>query len=142
MEIIKTACAPEISKINNQYHILTFAETGFAMLNFYGNVFDVDNKTLNEFSEVTNQKDESGSLFPVAPISIVPQRYIRTLCDVKKLKAKIVEFLKVNQEVIHAKVLLFDFRSGVAPFVIQACESALDSKFAEGIEKVLIISEN
>ena len=142
MEIIKTACAPEISKINNQYHILTFAETGFAMLNIYGNVFDVDNKTLNEFSRLSNQKDEPGSLFPVAPISIVPQRYVRDLCDVKKLKAKIVEFLKINHEVIHAKMLLFDFRAGVAPFVIQACESALKSKYTEGVEKVLIMSEN
>ena len=56
------------------YHVLTFAETGFAMLNVYAKQFGLDKDTIEKFSQETNRKNESGSLHPKAPISAVPRR--------------------------------------------------------------------
>jgi hypothetical protein len=141
MKIVKRQDAPK-SVQKGKYHILTFAETGFAMLNFYGETFGIDRDTLENFSKQANRKDESGSLHPKAPISIVPRRYIRDLQDVEKLTEQIIEFLQVNQQTIHAKKILFDFRAGVDSFVIEACEMALQSPYADGIDEVIIIDEN
>jgi hypothetical protein len=102
MEIVKRQNAPE-SVQEGEYHILTFAETGFAMLNFYGETFGIDRDTLENFSQQANRQDESGSLHPKAPISIVPRRYIRDLQNVEQLTEQVIEFLKVNHQTIHAK---------------------------------------
>ena len=141
MRIVKRQDAPESAK-QGEYHILTFAETGFAMLNIYGESFGILREDLEKFSRKANREDESGSLHPKAPISIVPRRYIRDLMDAEKLAGQIIEFLKANQKTIHAKKILFDFRAGVDSFVIEACEIALQSQYSNGIEDAIIIDEN
>ncbi|MDV6345037.1 hypothetical protein [Nitrosomonas sp. Is37] len=141
MRIIKTRSAPESAK-SGEYHILTFAETGFAMLNLYGESFGIDRDAIENFSRQSNRADESGSLYPKAPISIVPRRYVRDLNDANQLANQIIEFLKANQKTIHAKKILFDFRAGVDKFVIEACEHALKSPYANGIDEAVIIDEN
>lgn len=124
------------------YHVLTFAETGFAMLNKYGKEFGLDIDTIENFSRQVNRMDESGSLYPKAPISAVPRRFIRDNEDSEILSEQIKEFLKANQDRIKANKLLFDFQAGVAPFVIDACRTALDSDLVNGIYEVVIINEN
>jgi len=141
MKIIKRQDAPESAQ-QGEFHILTFAETGFSMLNIYGESFGIAKEDLEKFSRKANIEDKSGSLYPKAPISIVPRRYIRDLMDVEKLAEQIIEFLKVNQKTIHAKKILFDFRAGVDPFVIEACEIALQSPYANGIEDAVIVDES
>jgi len=124
------------------YHVLTFAETGFAMLNIYGEQFDIDRDTIERFSQQVNREDESGSLHPKAPISAVPRHFIRDDLNSETLAKQIKDFLKANQNHIKAKKILFDFRAGVAPFVVDACRIALESTFANGIDEVVIINEN
>ena len=143
MNINKMNEAPNRATIiKDKYHIVTFAETGFAMLNIYAEYFGIDRDTIEAFSEQVNQKDESGSLHPKAPISVVPRRYIRDLHDETKLESQLNEFLKVNQSTIKAKKILFDFRAGVDKFVVTACESAVNSKFAKEVDEVIIINKN
>ena len=124
------------------YHVLTFAETGFAMLNIYGEQFGIDIDTIEKFSEQVNSKNESGSLHPKAPISAVPRHFIRDNDSPETLAEQIKDFLKANQNTMKAKRLLFDFRAGVAPFVVDACRMALESTFSNGIDEVVIINEN
>ncbi|MEI7869376.1 MAG: hypothetical protein WCI11_15920 [Candidatus Methylumidiphilus sp.] len=111
MRIVKRHDAPESAR-QGEYHILTFAETGFAMLNIYGEAFCIVRDDLQKFSMKANREDESGSLHPKAPISIVPRRYIRDLMDAEKLAGQIIEFLKANQKTIHAKKYFLIFGQG------------------------------
>jgi len=112
------------------------------MLNIYGKQFGLDRDTIEEFSRQVNRKDESGSLYPKAPISAVPRRLIRDDNDSVALAGQIIDFLKANKQRIKASKLLFDFRAGVAPFVITACKLALESEYVDGINEVVIINEN
>lgn len=124
------------------YHVLTFAETGFAMLNGYGEEFGLDRNEIDKFSEQVNSRNESGSLHPTAPISAVPRHYIRDNDNSDTLAEQIEDFLKANQRDIKARKLLFDFRAGVAPFVVDACRKALEGRFTNGVEEVIIIDAN
>jgi hypothetical protein len=123
------------------YHVLTFAETGFAMLNQYGEQFGLDKETIEKFSQEINRKNESGSLYPQAPISAVPRHLIREKQNAAMLASEIIDFLKANQNHIQAKKLLLDFRAGVAPFVVEACKIALKTQYAKGIDEVVIITD-
>ncbi|RUQ35072.1 MAG: hypothetical protein EKK71_14030, partial [Candidatus Competibacteraceae bacterium] len=76
MNVIEKAEFGEPLK-DSGFHVLTFAETGFAMLNIYGEQFGLDRDTIEKFSRQVNNKDESGSLFPKAPISAIPRHFIR-----------------------------------------------------------------
>jgi len=130
----------DMEREGSGYHILTFAETGFAMLNMYGEIFGIDISVIERFSEEVNRKDESGSLHPKAPISAVPRRFVRDGHDVAILTRQIEDFLKANEKYIKAENLLIDFRAGVAPFVIEACRVALQSSYAKSLNDVVIIN--
>ncbi len=142
MNIIETDAFDKGLVIEDGYHILTFAETGFAMLSIYGELLGLDFDTINKFSNKVNNNDESGSLHPQASISAVPRRFIRDKEDRNALSEQIEYFLKANQETIKATKLLFDFRAGVASFVIDACRQALESPYTNNIDEVVIINSN
>lgn len=122
------------------FHVLTFAETGFAMLNQYCREYGLDNDTIENFSRTVNQRDESGSLHPVAPISAVPRRFIRDSHAAQPLTDQIIDFLRANQAHIGARNILFDFRAGIKPFVITACRNALADSAAQNLDQVIIIN--
>ncbi len=140
MNITEVEEAPE-NMCSGDYHILTFAETGFAVLSYCAEQFGLDKELVEQFSEQVNETGETGSLHPKAPISAVPRHLIRENNDADKLAGYIREFLEVNQQHIKAKKLLIDFRAGLAPFVTVACESALNSAAAEAFEEVIIVTE-
>lgn len=127
--------------VNSGFHVLTFAETGFAMLSVYGREFGLDDNVIQKFADSVNDRNEAGSLHPNAAVSAVPRCFIRDKNSADELARQITDFLRANQRTIKAKKILFDFRAGVAPFVIQACRMALESSFAEGIDEVLIIKK-
>ena len=141
MKISETSDFKESLK-DSGYHVLTFAETGFAMLNAYGEEFGLDRDEIEEFSQQVNDKNESGSLHPKSPISAVPRHFIRDNDNPGTLAEQIEDFLKANQSHIKATKLLFDFRAGVAPFVVDACKKALESRYKNGVDEVVIISGN
>lgn len=141
MKITKSKLVPESITSKGKYHLVTFAETGFAALSYYGEMFKIDHESLENFSSRVNENDESGSLYPKAPISIIPRRYIRDMDDSDELKRVIVEFLKMNMQIIHAKRILLDFSPVYDTFVIQACENALKSPYAKEILEAVIIDK-
>ena len=141
MNIIETSDFQESIK-DSGHHVLTFAETGFAMLNGHGDEFGLDRDVIEAFSEQVNSRNESGSLHPKAPISAVPRHYIRDNDNSDTLAEQIEDFLKANQSSIKARKLLFDFRAGVSPFVVDACRKALEGRFTNGVDEVIIIIAN
>ncbi|CAG0942866.1 hypothetical protein BROC_02032 [Candidatus Brocadiaceae bacterium] len=142
MKIFKTKNVPESVK-KGQYHILTFAETGSSVLDNHAENFGIDLSLVKQFAEQANETDESGTLYPKAPISIIPSKYIRELDDVKELQKQIMEFLNANQQIMRSKKIMLDFRTGQdnIDFINEACQKALKSKFAHHIEEVIIMKE-
>ncbi len=124
------------------YHILTFAETGFAMLSIYGREFGMENSRLQDCADKANDEDRCETLHPMAPISVVPRKYIRDLDNADLLSAQIREFLAMNKARIGASRLLIDFRAGVAPFVLQGVQMALASADADVFEHVTVVGSN
>ena len=112
------------------------------MLNAYCDEFGIDRDTIEEFSDQVNHKNESGSLHPRAPVSAVPRHLIRDDTNSITLAKEIEEFLKVNESKIKSTKLLFDFRAGVAPFVVDACNMALKSPYTNDVDEVVIIHAN
>ena len=141
MKIFKTKNVPELAK-KGQYHILTFAEIG-AILDSHAQNFGVEANMIEKFVEQANETDESGTLYPKAPISVIPKKYLRESNNVQELQKQIMEFLNANQQIMRSKRLLLDFRIGVEDnnFVNEACHKALKSKFAGNLEEVIIMKE-
>ena len=130
----------EIQARLGEFHILTYAEEGFAPLNIHGEPHGLSKEILVSFANKVNRKRESGSLHPKAPISAVPRVFIRDLTDSAALSAQIVDFLRANRQTIHAKRVLFDFRTpDVDPYVVSAIEDAMQSPEAEGLDEVVIM---
>jgi hypothetical protein len=135
----------------NGWHILTVGEAGFSMLDVYGRHWHgFDLQVIEQFAERINQKNESGSLHPLAPISAVPRLFFRdhagshdaqVLADFRR---HISEFLDANRMTIHAKQVLVDFHVSAQPVQTQyldAAEEILQSRGrASGIEEVVIFT--
>ena len=138
MKIIKTNEIPE-NLVNGDYHILTFAEKDAGVLNTYAQIFNIPETVLEQFIKQSNQTDETGTLYPKAPISVIPSRYIMEIRKTNELQGEIMEFLNANQQIIKARRVVFDFRNQVDTFVIEACEKALKTKFAKNINLAVII---
>jgi hypothetical protein len=127
----------------NVYHVLTYAEEGFAPLNIHGEPRGLTRELLVRFADEVNRKRESGSLHPQAPISAVPRVYIRDLTDSAALSVQIIDFLRANAQTIHSKRMLFDFRTPhLAPYVITAIELAMRSSEADGVEEVIVATHS
>lgn len=132
----------EESLKDSGFHVLTFAETGFSMLNIYGEQYGFNRDVIEKFSKEVNARNESGSLYPKAPISVIPRHFIREDNSSDALVHQIEVFLKANHQHIKAKKLLFDFRAGVAPFVLSAIKNALKCDYVNDVEEVIIINSN
>jgi hypothetical protein len=133
------------------WHILCVGEAGFSMLDIYGrhqHGLDVD--VIRIFANRINERDESGSLHPQAPISAVPRRFFRDqeksidLSVLRDFKHCISEFMEANRRTIHASRILVDFHvspAPVPPHYIEATEEILClSGQDSSIEEVVIFT--
>lgn len=139
MRIVKKSDT-EIWPFRSEYHVLTYAEEGFAPLNMHAESLNIDKRKLAAFADSVNQRFETGSLHPLAPISAVPRALVRDGNDSFALRDHIVEFLRANIEKISASKIICDFRTPSVPaFVVAAIEAAMDYPDASGIQEVVII---
>lgn len=97
------------------WHILTVAESGFSVLQFFAEKLGVDGESIHRFADRINQTNESDSLHPRAPISAIPCKYLRELADqaagpaIEEFKRHIEDFIKANEKTIRAPRILVDF---------------------------------
>jgi hypothetical protein len=102
-------------------HYLVVAEDGFSMLRQYGEQAGLDRKTIKAFADEVNRRDEGGSLYPQAPISAIPRRYLRDCGDnpdeamVNSFKTEIQRFLAANHECINARRIIIDLHVDSRP---------------------------
>lgn len=124
------------------YHVLTFAEEGFAPLSIHGEALGITKSALVAFANAINQRNEVGSLYPTAPISAVPRSVIRDEHTAGGLVGCILEFLRANANQVRATKLICDFRTPHVPsFVGSAIEEAFANGSASEIEEVVLIDD-
>jgi hypothetical protein len=139
MRII-TKSQTDIWPSRRDYHVLTYAEEGFAPLNIHATSLGIEKRQLVAFADSVNQRFETGSLHPSAPISAVPRALVRDGQDAHALKNHIAEFLRANVETIKATKIICDFRTPSVPsFIVAAIEAAMESADASVIQEVVII---
>lgn len=139
MRIIKKSQS-EIWRDRGSYHVLTYAEEGFSPLDIHGRPMGINKDQQVAFCESVNRRFETGSLFPRAAISAVPQALIRNSQDAKALEIHIADFLKQNKQTIKATKIICDFRTPSVPdFVVVAIEAALKGPDASIIAEVVIV---
>ncbi len=139
MRIGRTTQA-EIWPRRDEYHVLTYAETGFSPLSIHAKAAGITPDDVAAFAEQVNRRFEAGSLFPRAPVSALPRALIREMKDTDALRQHIVEFLHVNARTMRAKKIIFDFGTPtVAPFVVSAIRLACDDAALALLDEVLIL---
>jgi hypothetical protein len=124
----------------NEYHVLTYAEEGFAPLNIHAESYGVSKRQLVAFADRVNERHETGSLYLTTPVTAVPRTLIREMRDEHALRRCIEEFFLINSQTIRATKILCDFRTPhVQAFVIVAIEAASKCPAATSVEEVAII---
>lgn len=130
----------EIWPNRSQYHVLTYAEEGFSPLNIHAEPAGIRKEQLSAFAARVNERFETGSLHPAAPISAVPRALVRDMQDVSALCDQIIEFLRANNQTIKTTKLICDFRTPrVSPFVVTAIEAAMRITESSILEEVVIL---
>ena len=130
----------EIQLGSDEYHVLTYAEEGFAPLNIHAEPAGISKDQLVEFCSQINERGTVGTLLPKAPISAVPRSLIRELKNTDALAQAITDFVGMNNQTIRAAKLLCDFRTPkVERFVVLAIEKAMNTAVAPTLDEVIII---
>ena len=132
MNITEVEDTPE-NLCSGDYHILTFAETGFAVLSHCAEEFGLDKALVEEFSDQVNESGEAGSLHPKVPISAIPRYLIRENTDSGKLESCLREFLEVNQQHIKAKKLVIDFQGWVGTICDGCLQRCVEQPVCRGM---------
>ena len=124
----------------HEFHVLTYAEEGFAPLNIHAEPAGVTKEQLVAFAVQVNRRFETGSLHPPAPISAVPRALIRDMKDSDALRDHIADFLRANIRTMRATKLICDFRTPrVQTFVVAAINAAIGGFGGYGLDEVLIL---
>ena len=137
---VSWAKASDVQDNLEDFHVLTYAEDGFSPLDIHARRFGVDRDQVRAFAKAVNDRSDVGSLHPSVPISALPRKLVRDSQDVDALARGIGEFLRLNREVIHARRLVFDFRTPSVPsFAVKALDSAILVDGDSPLEEVLIL---
>ena len=128
---------------SHEFHVLTYAEEGFAPLNQHTKDSGVTKDQLAAFADLVNDLNEPGSLYPQAAVSALPRRLIRDQADVEDLCKSIEQFYRMNIEILRATKILIDFRTpNIKPFVKVAIERSFRSSDAKFIEELVMVDDS
>jgi hypothetical protein len=131
------------------WHILTVAETGFSVLTTFAEATGCNTEDIYAFAERVNQANEAGTLYPRAPISAIPCKYLRELADradatvIKEFKGHIAGFIKANESTIRAPRVLVDLHvssDDVPPLFVRATEEVFSNLKSGGIVAEVVIA--
>ncbi len=126
-----------------QYHVLTYAEEGFAPLNIHTRDADLSQADLKAFAKLINDLDEPGTLYPRVQLSAVPRRLIREPMGPSELSQSIQRFFHINAERIKTKKLLIDFRTpSVSSWVYTALGMSLEAPAVSFIDEIVVLDDD
>lgn len=101
--------------LNKQIHIVCAAQNGLTHLNFYTELWcRIDKVTVNKAVEIINSKKETGTLYPLLNITILPKSEKKTdwnrnsdILSKMELKNCILDVFKANNEYIKCESIYF-----------------------------------
>jgi hypothetical protein len=127
----------------SEFHVLPYAEEGFAPLNIHTRDSTLSKDQLVQFAALVNDRNEVGSLYPSAAVSAVSRLVVRDLQDAQVLRQSIEEFFQANARTTRAKKVLIDFRApGVPKFVTVAIHEAVACSDASIVEEVVVVDDS
>ena len=106
------------------WHVVVIAKPllGHSALDFYARfMHGVDTETIHRISDQANDQDRIATLYPAAPVSIVPMRYFTytEIVDIPNyvddFKKNIKEFIELNKSTIKARKILVDLHRDSDP---------------------------
>ena len=125
-----------------EFHCLTYAEDGFAPLDVWTRDTGITKEELIAFADSVNRLDETGSLYPRAPISAVPRRLIRDQRDSEALCLSIEHFFRANATSIRSTKVILDFRTPkIAPYVDRAIDLCFRSPNIRLLDELVVIGD-
>jgi hypothetical protein len=140
MRIVTQTEADNLPELDS-YHVLTYAEEGFAPLNIHARRFNLTNEELAHFAKMVNEQEGIWCLYPQAPISALPRSIIRGSKDTEELFRHIEAFLKLNSVQVKSPRVIFDFRTpNLEQFVLDAIEGALANKDGWQLEDAVVVA--
>ncbi len=130
----------DISPVLTHYHILTYAEEGFAPLNIHTKRYDLPEIVLKDYANRCNESDQVITMLAKCNLSMVPRRLIRQSKDSFELYAKLLDFFDLNASEINAKKFVFDFRTHELPkYIIEAICMLESNDALKNIEEIVIV---
>jgi len=140
--------ADEPFDLQDGWHILTFAENGMSPLGVYAcHDCGIDRSKIDEFVDNVNRNNISDSLYPEAPISVIPSKYFREesnsqdLRVLNEFKTHIKEFIALNSKTIKSRNLVIEFHVSPSPVpqqYIDATNQVLQSYRGKLLENIII----
>lgn len=141
--LCRVLSSKEIWSQRGQYHVLTYAEEGFAPLNQHTSDTDLSQADLKAFAKLINDLDQPGTLYPRVQLSAIPRRLIREPMGPSELSQSIQRFFQINAEKIRAEKLLLDFRTPrVSNWVYTALEMSLESPTVSFIDEIVVLDDD
>jgi hypothetical protein len=136
----------------HDWHVLVIAKPlyGMSALDFYGRVMHgVDTETIEQFAKQVNDNFETRTLYPRAPVSAIPERYMYFIDHTNFIVwlddfwRNIKEFAEANRTTIHAGKILVDLHRDSDPvpdFFLTAAERAFAEYLAEDeVDEIVIM---
>jgi hypothetical protein len=134
------------------WHVITLSKSqyGKSALDFYARVLHgVDTQTIEAFGKEIGESDETRTLYPKAPVSAIPERYLwfveqtNLTIHLPDFWRNMKEFVEMNRSTIHARKILVDLhRDGslVPDFFLTAVERSFAEHFKEDeIDEIVIM---
>lgn len=123
-----------------EYHVLTYAETGFSPLSIHTEKYHLAEEFIKEFISRSNDNDKICTMFTEYSLSVIPRRFIRKPTSTIELYSILLEFFELNTSKIKAKKFIFDFRTHeLQKYVLDAIYMLESNNTLGDVEEILII---
>jgi hypothetical protein len=127
----------DLSARPGDFHLLTFAETGFSPLTMFGRSCGLEDEELVKFADAVNAAGRVMTLHAKAPISAMPRAHVREVRAADVYRA-VEDFMAMNAATIRARSIAIALCTpDVAPALRKAVEDAL-SPYAR-FEAVIVV---
>ncbi|MFZ1516121.1 MAG: hypothetical protein WAT21_12015 [Saprospiraceae bacterium] len=102
---------------DKQMHVITIAEFGKSVFRTYGEfIGNISHEVLRNYCDQANMMYGSITLYPLLNLSAIARKYLRKeMSETDKMQFEIIirNIIKLDQECIKSKHLLFDFTCAV-----------------------------
>ena len=124
----------------HEYHVLTYAETGFSPLSIHTRKYNLAEEFIEEYVSSSNNNDKICTMFTECSLSIIPRRFIRKKTSTNELYSIFLDFFELNKSKIKAKKFIFDFRTHeLQQYILDAIYMLESNNSLRDVEEIVIV---